>query len=353
MKRKPVLFIAPLIIISLLLGILGGLYRLGWSIPVNKWAIEHGALMVGGFLGTVISLERVVTLQKHWFKIVPFLSGISTITLLFGFQQVAYLLLILGSTGLIMVYLFIYHTYKEPYFIIMLIGAVCWFIGNILLSLHHFYPQVFPWWMGFLLLTIVAERLELTKFLPVKKSHKQWLTIFITTFCIALLIPYHLYGKELAAMAVIAMACWLIRFDIARMNIGKKGLFKFTGILLFLGYLWLALAGVLMAFGEGLGLSYDALLHVFFIGFVFSMIFAHGPIILPGVAGFAIKPFSNVLYIPALLLHTSLISRIIGDLTVHLTLRKWGGMLGAVAIVLYFLLLIMTLVRQKNKSVKF
>jgi hypothetical protein len=40
-------------------------------------------------------------------------------------------------------------------------------MGNWLLIKSQFYPVAVSWWMGFLLLTIVAERLELSRFLKI------------------------------------------------------------------------------------------------------------------------------------------------------------------------------------------
>ncbi|HJS36788.1 MAG TPA: hypothetical protein VJ789_01515, partial [Burkholderiales bacterium] len=49
--------------LSLALGVAGGLVRLGAEIPAPPGAIAlHGPLMVSGFLGTVIGLERAVAL---------------------------------------------------------------------------------------------------------------------------------------------------------------------------------------------------------------------------------------------------------------------------------------------------
>ena len=56
----------PLLVLgfaALAFGIAGGLVRLGSAIPAPAGAIAlHGALMVSGFLGTVIGLERAVAL---------------------------------------------------------------------------------------------------------------------------------------------------------------------------------------------------------------------------------------------------------------------------------------------------
>ncbi len=83
------------------------------------------------------------------------------------------------------------------------------------------------------------------------------------------------------------------------------------------------------------GPRYDAMLHAIFLGFVFSMIFAHAPIILPTITGLAL-PFQSAFYLHAGLLHLSLALRVAGDLAQLLWLQRWGGLLN-VAAVLFFL----------------
>src|SRR5690606_17708518 len=61
-------------------------------------------------------------------------------------------------------------------------------------------------------------------------------------------------------------------------------------------------------------------------GFVFSMIFAHAPIILPAVSGRAVA-YSPVFYSNLALLHASLVVRIAGDLLALPAVRGWGGSL--------------------------
>src|SRR5574338_888570 len=61
--RLPLMFLA---IGALLAGLWAGLLRIGWPIPPlsPRLLIEHGPLMVSGFLGTLISLERAVALSQ-------------------------------------------------------------------------------------------------------------------------------------------------------------------------------------------------------------------------------------------------------------------------------------------------
>jgi hypothetical protein len=78
------------------------------------------------------------------------------------------------------------------------------------------------------------------------------------------------------------------------------------------------------------------MLHAIFLGFVFSMIFAHAPIILPTITGLAL-PFANAFYLHAGLLHVSLFLRVAGDLAWSRSLQQWGGVLNVLSILLFLM----------------
>ena len=95
---------------------------------------------------------------------------------------------------------------------------------------------------------------------------------------------------------------------------------------------------------------YDAMLHAFFLGFTFSMIFAHAPIIFPGVAGLSIRPYHGSLYIWAVLLQLSLGFRIAYDLLMFSEYRKIFGMVNAAVILLFFVNLVILIVSKQRKA---
>ena len=134
-----------------------------------------------------------------------------------------------------------------------------------------------------------------------------------------------------------AIALWLLRWDIAWRTIRIAGLSRFMAISLISGYCWLFLAGLLWVIYARdfiAGPHYDAMLHCIFLGFIFVMIFAHAPIILPSVTDFSF-PFQKTFYVHLILLHVSLLLRIYGDLAELQSARMWGGMLNGFAIVLF------------------
>ena len=69
------------------------------------------------------------------------------------------------------------------------------------------------------------------------------------------------------------------------------------------------------------------------------MIFAHAPIILPAILGRTTSPYQPALYVLLLLLHASLLLRVIGDLVGWWTGRQWGGLLNALAVLLFLITL--------------
>jgi hypothetical protein len=131
------------------------------------------------------------------------------------------------------------------------------------------------------------------------------------------------------------MGAWLLAHDVARRTIRQTGLTRFIAACLLPGYVWLMFAGGLWLFGNfSAGRVYDAALHSVLLGFVFSMIFGHAPIILPAVLNLPIT-FHASFYAHLALLHASLVLRIIGDLAADPSLRMWAGLLNAIAILLF------------------
>src|SRR5207247_5171205 len=96
-------------------------------------------------------------------------------------------------------------------------------------------------------------------------------------------------GPRLVGVGLMAVALWLLRYDVAWRSLRRVGLARFNGTALLLGYVWLGAAGLVWLLGSERvgGFWYDAMLHSVFLGFAFSMIFAHAPTIVPGSRGSA------------------------------------------------------------------
>lgn len=344
----------PLLAVSLLIlfaAIWAGLVRLGWRWPVLYPALplSHGPLMVSGFLGTLIGLERAVALGVRWAYLGPLATALGGILLIFSLGgSLGVLLIVFGSFIMLLIFIFIVRRHLASYTIIMALGALVWLIGNLLwLSGWPIYRVVF-WWAGFLILTIAGERLELGRLLSLSRGVMNAFIFIIAVFLAALLIsaPLPDAGTRLAGLAMLALAIWLLRYDIARRTIRKPGLPRYTAICLLLGYFWLAVAGILiLGFGQmTAGLRYDAYLHAIFLGFVFSMLFAHAPIIFPAVLGTQVI-YNPFFYVFLITLQVSLFGRILADLAGLWQLRLWFGLLNGIALTLFIGTMMLMVVR--------
>jgi len=149
-----------------------------------------------------------------------------------------------------------------------------------------------------------------------------------------------MYGIGLLGLAV-----WLLRQDIARRTVKEQGLTRFIAVCLLSGYVWLAIGSVMLLAAGGLaGVAYDAVLHAILIGFVFSMVFGHAPIIFPAVVRVRM-PYHWTFYLPLLVLHASLLMRLAGDGLMLPELRSLGGLLNAAALVLFILNTVSSVIR--------
>lgn len=328
--------------ISLLAGMWGGLLRLDWLLPVPQadWISLHGPIMVCGFLGTLIGLERAVGLRRRWAYLGPLATGLGAALMIAGVKgPFARYLMIVGGLSLCAVFTYVFVRQPSWFAVILGLGALCWLIGDIFWAERRDIPQFVLWWGVFLVLTIAGERLELTRLLPLTRSARAAFLAPVVLLFIGLgLMQWRLIGASL-----VLLAAWLIRFDIARRTVHQEGLTRFTANCLLAGYVWLAVSGLLAVwFGlQTYGVYYDAILHSLFLGFVFSMIFGHALIIFPAVLRISI-PYHRILYIPLVLLHLSLALRVASDLAYWGVGRMWGGALNVTAVLSFLVAVVLS-----------
>ena len=329
-------------ILGLLAALWAGLMRLGWQLPALTPAIAlaHGPLMISGFLGTLITLERAVALKLKWMYIAPLLAGLGwLVTLLIPNQLFGPILLTLASLGGVAILVEITRRELALHTITMLLGSLTWFVGNILWIVGSQIYQVVFWWQAFLVLTIAGERLELNRVLKLSKV-QQWVFGAIAFIFLAgvLITSFNLQlGARVSGLGLLALAIWSVRNDIAWRNLRHKlPLSRYIAWCLAVGFVWLGIGGALnLIFGaQFAGPRYDAVLHAVFVGFVISMIFGHAPIIFPAVLGVPIS-FHPAFYVHLVLLHVSLALRVVADFSNALSLRMWAGLFNVTAILLF------------------
>ena len=349
-------------LVCLLAALWGGLLLLGLPVPtlLATTAADHGPLMALGFLGTVISLERAVALGRGWGYAAPALAGTGGLAVLISLPPVVgRLLLCVASIVLVVVYVVVHRIQPALHVRVMAAGAVCWYIATLLWLAGWTLPRLVPWIAGFLVLTILGERLELARVAMLTRSSVRQFLAAAGVFGAGLVltsIPGGMtqVGVRLAGAGMIGLAAWGALHDVARRTVKIPGVTRFMAVCLLAGYVWLLLAGVVWLVAGDLGTSvavYDAALHMVFLGFVMSMIFGHAPVIVPAVMRVRL-PYRPWFYAHVALLHVSLLVRIgLGD---GLGLAGWwrAGGVGTELAILLFLGASLVAVAQARRATK-
>jgi hypothetical protein len=207
----------PLLVLgfaSLALGVAGGLVRLGAQIPAPAGAVAlHGPLMVSGFLGTVIGLERAVALGRPWAYGAPLASGLGGLCLVFGYATAGFALLALAAALLVAASLAVLSRQPSLEMATLAAGAVAWLAGN--LSLYAGSPAV-PWWIAFFALTIGGERLELSRYLKRGPLARDAFIVLAAALLAAPLLPWAL------GIVLVLLALWLFVYDLARVTVRQR-----------------------------------------------------------------------------------------------------------------------------------
>jgi hypothetical protein len=322
--------------VGLFVGAGAGLARLGWNMPAPAVAAAalHGPLMICGFFGVVIALERAVAIGRGWAFLGPMLAGLGGASAVLGAAATAAAFFVAGSLVLLAASADVWRRQRALFTFTLAVGAGCWSVGNALWLAGWAVYEIVPWWLAFLVLTIAGERLELSRYLPPSPMATRVFALLLGLIVAGLLGVRSGWGPLLFASGLLALAVWLAKQDIARRTVRGRGLTRFIAVCLLSGYAWLALGSALILAAQGLApgtAPYDAALHGIALGFVFSMVIGHAPIIFPAVLRVSV-PYHPTFYAPLALLHGSLALRIAGDLTGRVEWVRIGGALNAVAL---------------------
>lgn len=323
----------------LLVGMAVGLQRAGWSIGGTLRLADHAPLMISGFLGTLIALERAVALRLAWAFLAPLASSVAGVALLLGLPRPGVAALAVAAAGILLAaYVYVLRLQPATFTATLTAGAGAWALGSLAWGMGLAAPAWVAAWSAFLVFTIVGERLELSRLTALPRWAWTAFAAVAVLHGVAVLaaVSFPSVGYRLSGVALFAWALWLLRFDLARRTLSRPGLPRFSAIALLLGYGWLGLAGILWGTSPVLpaGLRYDAEVHALLLGFVFSMIFAHAPIIWPSVLGGEIR-FHPRAYVHLALLHASLLLRVASGLGSWEPGRRWAVVLNTLAILLF------------------
>ena len=324
---------------ALFAGLDAALILLGLPAPIKttRLAEVHGILLVLGFVGTVVALERAVAARRWWAYLGPgFLGGGAVLLVGPAPRNLGGMLLLAGSATLVAVYVSLWRRAADVAILVQVAGAVLATGASLMWLGGVPVPDLLPWLSGFLILTITGERLELAR-VAILGTRADGLLALVAVAMVAATVAALLWpapGYPLLGATLLAAVVWLGRFDVARQTVRATGLPRYMAVCLLAGYVWLLVPALtwLLVGQISSGAGYDAVVHAVMLGFVLSMIMAHAPVILPAVLRRPL-PYTPLMYGPATLLHLSLLLRLaVGDAHgVYWALRA-GGILNIVAV---------------------
>ena len=268
--------------VALLAGLDASLVRLGALAPIASTSLGtvHGLLMVYGFLGTAICLERAVALQsdgrRAWAYAAPLLTGaggISAIVIsvnegaratltslpiprflaahLPGFapeRMMPGFLITLGMAALSAIYCYVWARRQATHAVlIQLIGALIGLGGVLLWWRGLETPRAVPWWLAFLIVTIIGERVELARLAFASGSTERRITAESAALMVGLTVALYspTVGYPLIGLALGALMVDTAWHDVARGTVRMQGLPRLAAVCMLSGYAW-ALVPALM-----------------------------------------------------------------------------------------------------------
>jgi hypothetical protein len=217
LRRLPLLALG---FVALIVGTLAGLVRMGWPMPylAAGAAALHGPLMIVGFFGVVIALERAVAIGRGWAYVAPLAAGLGTLALLV--RTVGAWLHVAGAIVLFAATLDVFRRQRALFTFTLLAATVAFIIGCVLWASGSPVHEVVSWWLAFLVLTIAGERLELSRLRPPSTRAARVFAVILAAIVLAL-VAMHVddarsAGIRLFGAALLLLAGWLLRQDVAR-----------------------------------------------------------------------------------------------------------------------------------------
>ena len=341
------LLMLALVALPLLAGIAGGLLRAGVALPdmaqaawSSRAALGHAALMMSGFLGTVIGIERAVAVKLRAAFAAPIASSAGGIFLLLGQPAAGAWLSVAAAVVFFGVNAVVVQRQRAAHTWLLVASAGAWLAGNLLFAVGFDSIGILPWWFAFLVMTIAAERLEMTRLMRRRPAAQGLLCAVLAALVAGAALSSLMAGAGgvLFGAALVLLALWLAVFDIARRTVFAHGLSRYMAVCLLGGYAWLAVAGAAWAAAALGGPVRDMALHALGLGFVVSMVMGHAPVILPAVARVKLQ-FGTFFYVPLAALYASLVLRL-GFGSLEPSLRAAGAALNATALALFALVVL-------------
>ncbi|MFZ1286370.1 MAG: hypothetical protein WAR57_04955 [Candidatus Phosphoribacter sp.] len=324
--------------ISLLAGLTAALMLVADRESAERLPSVHGVVMVLGFLGTLVALERAVALRRMWAYAAPACLGLGGIALVAPLPLLAgRLLLVVGAALAVATLSVLWRRQQDDATAGQILGAVMALVAALLWTRLDV-ADVLPWLVGFVVLTIAAERLELARLTMPPRAGRVLLVVSSLVLLAAVAsLMWPQLGARAFGVVLAGLVLWLARHDVARRLIRSAGLPRFAAAALLGGYVWLFAAAVVWAVGgmPRTPAAYDTVVHASFLAFAMSMVIAHAPVIFPSVLRRPL-PYRSVMWLPLVVLHVGLVLRLIpGNLLGQDGLWRLGSWLDVAALLLF------------------
>jgi hypothetical protein len=339
--------------LALLIGLNSALTLLDLPAPVTTTRLGevHGVLLVLGFVGTVVALERAVAAGTTLGYLAPAALGVGGVLLATPAPpSLANALLLVGAAGLLGLYVPLWRRSTDLAVLIQAGGALLATGAALLWLVDIPVPTLIPWLSGFLILTIAGERLELARVIALPVRTELTLAAVAAALMAGALatLLWPAIGYPLLGAALLTLTGWLAWHDVARRTVRSTALPRYMAVCLLAGYAWLLVPAAIWLLGGQVvsGRGYDAVVHAVMLGFVMSMIMAHAPVILPAVLRRPL-PYTPLMYAPVVLLHASLLLRIaVGDARDIAVAVQVGGVLNIVAVLGFIVIAVFSAARS-------
>ena len=105
-------------------------------------------------------------------------------------------------------------------------------------------PFLTPWWVAFLVLTIVGERVEPARIRSEGATGRTAFALAVGLYVVSLLLMLvdASLGPRLSGLGLLARSGWLLRHDVGRLTVRRAGFARNAAVCLLTGYVWLTWA---------------------------------------------------------------------------------------------------------------
>ena len=304
--------------VGLLVGTYTGLGRAGGAHRFVA-ADVHGLLMVLGFLGLLIALERAITIGTRAAYLAPTMTAVATLALATPLPRIMGGLLLTAAGTLVTVSYVRDLRSPSTAAVLLSSGAAAWAAGAALWTGGSGPILITPLLAAVLVLTILGFRLRDGRLgLPDRAVYRRLMFTPTAVFAAGVAITpiTRPLGLVIAGIGLLAQVPWLLWWDASRTELRLGGLTSFAARSTLAAYVWLGVSGAFwIAIGLGAtgALFHDALVHALFLGFVLSWLMGHAPSFVPALVGSGPVDLP-IRYLPLALLQLSVALRIGADL---------------------------------------